>query len=120
MPSGSSSNYLLGCLEIVENEVAIGRIKADEHLRSGPGAPDRVVVVATADANLSGLAHFALPGESSQIGIHLLEVKMSQFFLGTKGLPWLKEFWVCLNGRLPGTTCCPRGEFISQFKDCLV
>ena len=77
MPSRSSPNFLVGCQEIVENEVAICRIEANQHFRTGIGTPNGIVVVTAADANLSGVADFALPGEGGQIGIHPLQIKMS-------------------------------------------
>ena len=120
MVGWSSPNFLVRCLGIVKNEVAIGRIKTNEHFGTGQGTPNGIVVVTAADANLSGVADFALPCEGRQIGIHPLEVKMSQFLLGTKGSSRLKEVGVGLDGRFSSTAFSMGREFISQFKDGLV
>ncbi len=82
--------------------------------------PDSIVVVMAADANLSAMADFALPGEGSQVGVHPLEIEMSQFFLGTKGASWQQEFGMSLDGWFPGAALRPGREFISQFKNGLV
>jgi len=116
----AAANFHFWIINVIEDKVAVRRIKANQDLSMGIRTTDTVPLVSSTDGDLTGLADFALPGKGSQVSIYSLQVKECQLVLRLKWAMWLKQLRMGNDWRETATPFSARRQLVVQFVNSLV